>query len=74
MPGQGPLPLHDVRGDLYNKSMRFATKLMKQAVIALSMLYLSYSFVGEIEGYSRRAWSGALSATRRTRQTCTTSP
>ena len=46
--------------------MRFATKPMKQAVIAPSMLYLLYSLEDEIGGYRSYAWPGAPSATRRT--------
>lgn len=49
----GPFRYKTYAADLYLKSKRFATKPMKQAVIAPSMLYLLYPLEDEVEGYSR---------------------
>ena len=49
----GPFRYKTYASDLLEQSIGFATKPMKQAVIAPSMLSLLYPLDGEIEGYSR---------------------
>ncbi|MEJ7760433.1 MAG: hypothetical protein WKF55_12685 [Gemmatimonadaceae bacterium] len=49
----GPFRYKTYASDLLKQSIGFATKPMKQAVIAPSMLSLLYPLDGEIEGYSR---------------------
>jgi len=50
---EGPFKYKTYAADYLRKSMRLATKPMKQTVIAPSMLSLLYPPEGEIEGYSR---------------------
>lgn len=49
----GPFKYKTYASDLLKQSIKYATKPMKQAVIAPSMLSLLYPLDGEIEGYSR---------------------
>ncbi len=49
----GPFKYKTYAADLLKESIKYATKPMKQAVIAPSMLSLLYPLDGEIEGYSR---------------------
>ena len=49
----GPFRYKTFSADYLNKSKRFATKPLKAAVIAPSMLYLLYPLEGEIEGYTK---------------------
>ena len=49
----GPFRYKTYASDLLKQSIGFATKPMKQAVIAPSMLSLLYPLDGEIKGYSR---------------------
>lgn len=49
----GPFRYKTYAADLLSQSLPYATKPMKQAVIAPSMLYLLYPLKGELEGYSR---------------------
>lgn len=49
----GPFRYKTYASDLLKQSIGFATKPMKQAVIAPSMLSLLYPLDGELEGYSR---------------------
>ncbi|KAI5815777.1 hypothetical protein BZA77DRAFT_72227 [Pyronema omphalodes] len=50
---KGPFRYKTYAVDYYNRSKKYATKPLKQAVIAPSMLYLLYPLDGEIEGYTR---------------------
>ena len=49
----GPFRYKTYAAGLLSQSLPYATKPMKQAVIAPSMLYLLYPLKGELEGYSR---------------------
>ncbi|MBA3765545.1 MAG: hypothetical protein H0W99_00895 [Acidobacteria bacterium] len=49
----GPFKYKTYASDLLKQSIKLATKPMKQAVIAPSMLSLLYPLDGEIEGYTR---------------------
>src|SRR3954447_11805663 len=49
----GPLKYNFYAADTLKKSMQYATKPMKQAVIAPSMLALLYPLKDPVEGYSR---------------------
>jgi len=49
----GPFRYKTFAADYFEKSKRYASKPMKQAVIAPSMLMLLYPLDDEIEGYSR---------------------
>ncbi len=49
----GPFRYKTYAADLLEQSLPYATKPMKQAVIAPSMLYLLYPLKEELEGYSR---------------------
>lgn len=49
----GPFRYKTYAADYLKLSLKHATKPMKQAVIAPSMLYLLYPLNEEIEGYSR---------------------
>jgi len=49
----GPFKYKTYAADLLKESLKLATKPMKQAVIAPSMLSLLYPLDGEIEGYTR---------------------
>ena len=49
----GPFRYKTFAADLFLQSKPYATKPMKQAVIAPSMLYLLYPLKEELEGYSR---------------------
>ena len=49
----GPLKYNFYAADTLKKSMKYATKPMKQAVIAPSMLALLYPLKDPVEGYSR---------------------
>ena len=49
----GPFRYKTFASDYLSKSMPYATKPMKQAVIAPSMLSLLYPLEGELDGYSR---------------------
>ena len=49
----GPFRYKTYAADLFELSKLYATKPMKQAVIASSMLYLLYPLKGELEGYTR---------------------
>lgn len=49
----GPFRYRTYAADLLEQSKPYATKPMKQAVIAPSMLYLLYPLKDELEGYSR---------------------
>jgi methionine synthase II (cobalamin-independent) len=49
----GPLRYNHYAGDSLAKSIKYATKPMKQAVIAPSMLALLYPLNDPVEGYSR---------------------
>jgi len=49
----GPFRYKTYAADLFEQSKPYATKPMKQAVIAPSMLYLLYPLKEELEGYSR---------------------
>lgn len=49
----GPFRYKTYAADLLQQSMKYATKPMKQAVIAPSMLSLLYPLEGEVAGYSR---------------------
>jgi methionine synthase II (cobalamin-independent) len=56
----GPLRYNAYAADALVKSMRHATKPMKQAVIAPSMLALLYPLDGPVEGYSREEFEQDL--------------
>ncbi|CAN5367373.1 cobalamin-independent methionine synthase II family protein [soil metagenome] len=49
----GPFKYQTYAADYLKEAMKVATKPLKQAVIAPSMLYLLYPLDGEIAGYSR---------------------
>ena len=49
----GPFRYKTYAAELFEQSKPYATKPMKQAVIAPSMLFLLYPLAGEIPGYSR---------------------
>ncbi len=49
----GPLKYNYYAADTYKKSLQYATKPLKQAVIAPSMLALLYPLKDPVEGYSR---------------------
>jgi hypothetical protein len=50
---KGPFRYKSYASEYLMKSKKYATKPMKQAVIAPSMLYLLYPLDYEIEGYTR---------------------
>lgn len=50
---RGPFRYKTYAGDYLERSIKMATKPMKQAVIAPSMLWLLYPLDGEVDGYSR---------------------
>jgi len=56
----GPFRYQTYAADTLAKSIRFATKPMKQAVIAPSMLALLYPLDSEVPGYSREAFEEDL--------------
>lgn len=56
----GPFKYKTYASDLLKESIKFATKPMKQAVIAPSMLSLLYPLDGEIAGYSREQFLADL--------------
>jgi methionine synthase II (cobalamin-independent) len=56
----GPLRYKTHAADTLAKSIRFATKPMKQAVIAPSMLALLYPLQEEVPGYSREEFENDL--------------
>ncbi len=56
----GPFRYQTFAADYLKKSIRYATKPMKQAVIAPSMLALLYPLDGEVPGYSREQFLADL--------------
>ena len=56
----GPFHYKTFAADYLEKSIKMATKPMKQAVIAPSMLALLYPLDGEVEGYSREQFLSDL--------------
>lgn len=56
----GPFRYQTYAADLFERSKPFASKPMKQAVIAPSMLYLLYPLKEEIDGYSREEFLADL--------------
>ena len=56
----GPVRYRTYAADLLEQSAPYATKPLKQAVIAPSMLYLLYPLTGELEGYSREQFLADL--------------
>jgi methionine synthase II (cobalamin-independent) len=56
----GPFRYKTYAGDLLAKSIKYATKPMKQAVIAPSMLALLYPLKEEVPGYSRQEFEADL--------------
>ena len=56
----GPFHYNQYASDLLAKSMPFATKPMKQAVISPSMLALLYPLRDPVEGYSREDFEATL--------------
>ena len=56
----GPFRYKTFASDYLSKSMPYATKPMKQAVIAPSMLSLLYPLEGELDGYSREDFHADL--------------
>jgi methionine synthase II (cobalamin-independent) len=56
----GPLRYNQYAADSLAKSMKYATKPMKQAVIAPSMLALLYPLKEPVEGYSREEFEEDL--------------
>jgi methionine synthase II (cobalamin-independent) len=56
----GPFRYKTYAGDLLAKSIRHATKPMKQAVIAPSMLALLYPLNEDVPGYTREAFEADL--------------
>jgi methionine synthase II (cobalamin-independent) len=56
----GPFHYNQHAADTLRKSIPFATKPMKQAVIAPSMLALLYPLNDPVEGYSREEFEAAL--------------
>jgi methionine synthase II (cobalamin-independent) len=56
----GPFKYQTYAAEYLKEAMKIATKPLKQAVIAPSMLYLLYPLDGEIEGYTREQFSEDL--------------
>jgi methionine synthase II (cobalamin-independent) len=56
----GPFKYKTFAADYLKKSIKYAKKPMKQAVIAPSMLALLYPLDGEVEGYSREQFLSDL--------------
>ncbi len=56
----GPFRYKTFAADTLKKSMKYATKPMKQAVIAPSMLALLYPLTEEVDGYSREQFEEDL--------------
>ena len=56
----GPFRYQTYTGDILAKSIKYATKPMKQAVIAPSMLCLLYPLSEEVPGYSREDFESDL--------------
>ena len=56
----GPFAYKTFASDYLSKSLPYATKPMKQAVIAPSMLSLLYPLDGELDGYSREQFLADL--------------
>jgi methionine synthase II (cobalamin-independent) len=56
----GPFAYNQYASDALEKSIRYASKPMKQAVIAPSMLALLYPLKDPVEGYSREEFEAAL--------------
>jgi len=56
----GPFKYQTYAGDILAKSIKYATKPMKQAVIAPSMLCLLYPLNEEVPGYSREDFESDL--------------
>lgn len=56
----GPFRYKTYAADLLEQSKRYASKPMKQAVIAPSMLYLLYPLKEELDGYSRQQFLADL--------------
>ncbi len=56
----GPFSYSTYAADTLKKSIKYATKPMKQAVIAPSMLALLYPLKDEIDGYSREEFEGQV--------------
>ncbi len=56
----GPFAYNQYASDALEKSIRYASKPMKQAVIAPSMLALLYPLKDPVEGYSREDFEAAL--------------
>ena len=57
---RGPFAYNQYAADALRKSIRYASKPMKQAVIAPSMLALLYPLKDPVEGYSRDEFEAAL--------------
>jgi methionine synthase II (cobalamin-independent) len=57
---RGPFAYNQHAADSLKKSIPYATKPMKQAVIAPSMLALLYPLTDPVEGYSREEFEAAL--------------
>ena len=57
---RGPFAYNQYAADALRKSIRFASKPMKQAVIAPSMLALLYPLNDEVQGYSREEFEEDL--------------
>src|SRR4051795_336300 len=57
---RGPFAYNQYASDALEKSIRYASKPMKQAVIAPSMLALLYPLKDPVEGYSREEFEAAL--------------
>ena len=57
---RGPFAYNQYAADALRKSIRYASKPMKQAVIAPSMLALLYPLKDPVEGYSREEFEAAL--------------
>jgi methionine synthase II (cobalamin-independent) len=57
---RGPFKYNQYAADSLRKSITYATKPMKQAVIAPSMLALLYPLKDPVEGYSREEFEAAL--------------
>ena len=56
----GPFAYNQYAADALSKSIRYASKPMKQAVIAPSMLALLYPLKDPVEGYSREEFEAKL--------------
>ncbi len=56
----GPLKYNSYAADALSKSIKYATKPMKQAVIAPSMLALLYPLRDPVEGYSREEFENDI--------------